>query len=34
MGIIMIILVLDGEDSLVCEDWYKDGMVINKCLDK
>ena len=34
MGVIMITLALDGEDSLVREDWYKDGMAINKRLDK
>ena len=34
MGVTMITLAVEGEDSLVREDWYKDGMAINKRLDK
>lgn len=34
MGVIMIKLALEGEDSLVRQDWYKDGMAINQRLDK
>lgn len=34
MGITMITLAMDGKDSLVREDWYKDGIAINKRLDK
>lgn len=34
MGVVMINLAISGKDSLVREDWYKDGMAINQRLDK
>lgn len=34
MGVVMINLAINGEDSLVRKDWYKDGMAINQRLDK
>ncbi len=34
MGVVMIWLAVSGKDSLVKEDWYKDGMAINQELDK
>ncbi|HAU16217.1 MAG: hypothetical protein CMK83_09250 [Pseudomonadales bacterium] len=34
MGVVMINLAISGRDSLVREDWYKDGMAINQRLDK
>ncbi len=34
MGVIMITLAMDGEDSLVRKNWYKDGMAINQRVDK
>lgn len=34
MGVVMIWLAVSGRDSLVTEDWYKDGMAINQRLDK
>jgi len=34
MGVVMISLAVTGKDSLVEEDWYKDGMAINQRLDK
>lgn len=34
MGVIMINLAMSGKDSLVRQDWYKDGMAINQRMDK
>lgn len=34
MGVVMITLAVNGKDSLVRDDWYKDGMAINQRLDK
>ena len=34
MGVIMINLAMNGKDSLVRKDWYKDGMAINERQDK
>lgn len=34
MGVIMINLAMNGKDSLVRQDWYKDGMAINQRMDK
>ena len=34
MGIVMITLAVSQKDSLVNEDWYKDGLAINQQLDK
>lgn len=34
MGVIMITLAMDGKDSLVRKDWYKDGKAINKRMEK
>ena len=34
MGVIMINLAISGKDSLVRQDWYKDGMAINQRVDK
>ncbi len=33
-GMVTLTLAIDGGDSLVREDWYKDGMAINQRLDK
>ena len=34
MGVILITLAMDGKDSLVRKNWYKDGMAINQRLEK
>lgn len=34
MGVIMITLAVNGKDTLVRENWYKDGMAINQRMDK
>lgn len=33
-GMVMLHLAIDGADTLVRDDWYKDGMAINQRLDK
>ncbi len=34
MGIVMIKLAMGGKDSLVRQEWYKDGLAINQRVDK
>jgi len=33
-GMVMLHLAIDGADTLVRDDWYKDGMAINQRLEK